>query len=91
MGNSDKGNARFLGDFKEEKTMAQHERDVCLSALKAIAGIEAWIQDAEMKRHFQTVVYGTIESIENPPPPSPCFFIGTETGITDIDTPPSDN
>ncbi len=90
MDNSDKQNAKFLGDFKEEKTMAEHERDVCLSALKAVAGIEAWITDEKMKRHFQTIVYGTIDSIENYRP-SPCFFMATENGIADIDTPPSDN
>jgi len=35
-----------------------------LEALKAIAGIEAWINDNEMKAHFQKTVYGAIKAAE---------------------------
>jgi len=35
-----------------------------LAALKSLAGIEPWIQDREMKEHFQKTVYTAIEKAE---------------------------
>jgi len=83
--NSGKQNAKFLG----EKSMVELERDACLSALKALVGVEVWITDRKMKEYFQMIVYTTIRDIEAPP--KPCYFMATENGIADIETPPSDN
>lgn len=97
MDNSDKQNAKFLGEVHEELKSkllkmqldnAIFERDFLLNALKSITGTEPWIGDKQIKEHFQKVVYGAIKSIEKQ---NQSFFIGTENGIADIETPPSYN
>ncbi|MEC7753826.1 MAG: hypothetical protein VYB44_07335 [Bacteroidota bacterium] len=57
--------ARDVGREKHtdqyQKIINQHNK--LLSALKSIRGIEVWISDIEMKKHFQSVVYNAIDSV----------------------------
>ena len=40
------------------------EKAELLKALKQLRGVEVWIQDREMKEHFQKTVYTAIENAE---------------------------
>ena len=40
------------------------EKAELLKALKQLRGVEVWIQDREMKEHFQKTVYTAIKNAE---------------------------
>ncbi len=50
----------LAGEFSRK----QAELDNAIKALKSLAGIEAWIQDREMKEHFQNTVYPVISPVK---------------------------
>lgn len=107
MDNSDKQNAKFLGKVKAKKYQPnapwsiQHNHHT--SSFEAYDKDGAWrgefasMEDAQLVAACVNACAGLqidylkTANIARDLFPTPDYFIGTENGIADIETPPSDN
>lgn len=94
MDNSDKQNAKFLGIIPEMLELREVEKRLLVKALRdivfaarttgGVAGRDGGLVEACEKAEAVLAQLGKS-------PVMPAYFIGTETGIEDIENPPSDN